>query len=376
MNPLAGIGGPVGLKGSDGPEIVARALTLGAVPEAPGKAVKALGKLEPIREEIQILTCPGDMGENEARQAGFAPEVIERLGGADAAGTLTTGRDTETAAAEMLARGVDLLLFVGGDGTARDVYRAVGGKLPALGIPAGVKIHSGVYGATPALGGEAALLFLSASPRVRLREAEVMDIDEEAFRADRVSARLYGYMLVPCERNLVQSAKAGSQRSEEADVCGIAADVVQNMEPDCCYFIGPGTTTRGIMELLGLKNTLLGVDVVCNKELVLSDANEAALLKLLEKTEPGRARIVVTAIGGQGHVFGRGNQQLSHRVIQQVGKENITVIATEGKLLGLQGKPLLADTGSDQLDRDLLGYVKVVTGLNRKTAYRIAGADE
>ncbi len=369
VNPLAGIGGRVGLKGSDGKEIVERAFALGAVPEAPLKAAKALERIKGLTDQIQILTYPGPMGEVTASQSGFSPVVLGRL-----EGTITTSEDTEKAAKEIQSAGADLILFAGGDGTARDLYRAIGGSLPVVGIPAGVKIHSAVYADTPAHAGDAAVLFLAGSGRIRLKEAEVMDIDEDAFRQDRVSARLYGYMTVPDARNLMQNAKAGSVGTEKETMISIASYIVTQMEEDVCYLIGPGTTTRAVMDMLGLENTLLGVDAVLNRRLVGSDLNEAGILELLDQMERKgvSAKIVVTVIGGQGYVFGRGNQQISHRVIARAGKENIIIAASESKMIALCGKPLLVDTGDARINEMISGYVKVITAMNRQMAYRIA----
>lgn len=368
INPLAGIGGRVGLKGSDGAEIVKKAFSLGAVPEAPAKAAKALERMKGLADQIRILTWPGPMGEAAALEAGFETKVLGALQGA-----VTTPEDTENAAKELLAAGAQLILFAGGDGTARNVYHVIRDKVPVIGIPAGVKIHSGVYADTPVHAGDAALLYLSGSARVQVKEAEVMDIDEEAFREDRLSARLYGYMLIPNVRNLMQSAKAGSVSSERDTMLSIASDIVSNMERNTCYIIGPGTTTRAVMDTLGIPNTLLGVDAVLNGELIGSDLNEAGLLALLDRMEEQGvpSKIVVTVIGGQGYVFGRGNQQLSHRVIRRVGKENIVIGATESKLIALNGKPLLVDTGDADVNQMLSGYVKVITAMNRKMAYRV-----
>ena len=207
-----------------------------------------------------------------------------------------------------------------------------------------------------------------------MKEAEVMDIDEEAFRQDRLSARLYGYMTVPNVRNLMQSAKAGSVSTENESMMSIASHIVTNMEPDVCYFVGPGTTMRCVMDLLGLSNTLLGVDAVLNKELIGSDLNEADLLRLLDEMENRGipVKVIVTVIGGQGYVFGRGNQQLSHRVLRRIGKENIIIGATESKMIALGGKPLLVDTGDTSVNEQLSGYVKVITSMNRQMVYRVA----
>jgi predicted polyphosphate/ATP-dependent NAD kinase len=382
INPLAGVGGKVGLKGSDGVETVRRALERGAEREAPRRAALALARLSRLRDWIEIVTCPGEMGADEARTCGFEPVVLEGLVGARWGevgvtlpdGTpLTTADDTMAAAAAMLDMGVDLLLFAGGDGTARDVCRVVGTRLACLGVPAGVKIHSAVYATTPASAGELAARFLHDRPAAAgLREAEVMDIDEDAFRSGRVSARLYGYLSVPFERAMVQSAKAGGCAGDAADLAAIAADVVNGMAPGVLYLLGPGTTTRAIAETLGLAKTLLGVDAVRDRRLVASDLTEAQIVDLLAAGGQG-ARIVVTVIGGQGHIFGRGNQQLSAEVIRRVGRENVIVVASQTKLLSLRGGPLLVDSGDPDLDASFAGYLRVVTQLGRRTMYRVAG---
>ena len=364
VNPVAGLGGRVGLKGSDGPEILLKALELGAVPEAPTRAAVAMTRLAPAAGRIEVLTWAGDMGENPATAAGLQSVVL----GASA-GPATRPEDTVEAAQRISAAGADLLLFAGGDGTARDIHRAVGDQSPVLGIPAGVKIHSAVYANNPRDAGDLALRFLTDRRRTRLKEVEVMDIDEEAFRENRVSAKLYGYLWAPYEKSLIQSAKAGSAEVEEAVLYAIASDVISNLDDRHVYFIGSGTTTRAIMDLLGLPNTLLGIDAVYRGNIVGRDLSENGLLKLLDQY-PGR--IVITVIGGQGHVFGRGNQQFSPKVIRRVGRDNIIITATMSKILGLRGKPIVVDTGDPALDQELSGYAKVVVGLGKRLAYRIA----
>ena len=302
VNPVAGMGGRVGLKGSDGEDIIRRAVELGAVKLSPGRAVEALRRIARIRERVEVVTYPGEMGEDEAREAGLRPTVIGNIARGN-----TTRVDTIKAARSMAEMGVDLILFAGGDGTARDLVEAVDGDVPVLGIPAGVKIHSGVFAINPADAGELAALYLEGGT-VKLRELEVMDIDEEAFRDNRLSARLYGYLKVPYVEAMVQNTKSGSATTDEFSLEGIAADIVDGMGRGVLYVLGPGTTVRPIAERLGLPKTLLGVDAVLNGELVAADANEERLLELIDGRE---ARIVVTVIGGQGFVFGRGNQQLS-----------------------------------------------------------------
>ena len=401
VNPVAGIGGRVGLKGSDGADIVRRALELGAVRESPRRAQLALERIARLREHLEVLTWPGEMGEDEARAAGFEPTVVgspaarPRLSDsrrdepavgvgpvANGVGGLvaTTAADTRTAARDLVAAGVDLLLFAGGDGTARDILDAVGEAVAALGIPAGVKIHSAVYANTPAAAGDLVALYLhDRPPAAPLREAEVMDIDEEAFRDGRVSARLYGYLRVPYQRTLVQSAKAGGVAGDEETMHAISSDVVNEMLGDVLYIVGSGTTMRAVTDRLGLPKTLLGVDAVRNGELVGADLSEAQIVELLDRYgggQPGgaapRARIVITVIGGQGHIFGRGNQQLSPRVIRRVGRRHVILVASQSKLLTLEGRPLMLDTGDPALDAELAGYIKVVTGLGERIMYKVS----
>ena len=362
VNPIAGMGGRVGLKGSDGQDILEKAMELGAVPTSPHRAVEGLRIISSIKDIIEIITYPHEMGEDEARECGFEPKVI----GSIEKGR-TTAYDTLNAAREMLDLGVDLILFSGGDGTARDIYEAVRGEVPVLGIPAGVKIHSGVFAINPATAGDLAVKYLKGEQTV-LRESEVMDIDERAYREDRLSARLYGYLMVPYEKTMVQSSKEGSGAQEESSLEAIAKEITDNILDDHLYIIGPGTTTRPITEKLGLKKTLLGVDVIRSGKMVAADANESRLLGLIEGA---KAKIVVTVIGGQGFVFGRGNQQISPEVIRKVGKENIVIVATPGKLASLRGKPLLVDTGDAELDRELSGYYRVITGFGRRAVYRV-----
>ena len=365
VNPIAGMGGRCGLKGTDGAGILAQARALGAEPEAPGRAELAVSRLAPLRDEIEILTISGDMGENEARAAGFTPTV---LFGTD--GQTTTSDDTRRAAAAMVAAGVDLILFAGGDGTARDVYAAAGPDAVCLGVPAGCKIHSGVYGINPRNAGELAALYLQGKV-TKVKQAEVMDIDEEAFRLGRVSAELFGYLTVPRDEARVQGGKAGRTASDENALDAITFGLLDRMDPETLYLLGTGSTVFGIKQRLGIAGTLLGVDVVRNRQLVAADVTEHQLLDLLGPPGSTPARIVVTVIGGQGYIFGRGNQQFSPRVIERVGRENITVVATRQKLAALGGRPLLVDTGSEQTNELLSGYVRVLTGYDDEIAVRV-----
>lgn len=363
VNPVAGIGGRVGLKGSDGPDILHQARALGAQPESPSRAIQALQAIARLKDSLAVITYPEEMGEQECLAAGLTPTVIGSIRSGH-----TSPDDTQAAARAMAELGVELIMFAGGDGTARNIYNAVGDRVPVLGIPAGVKIHSAVYAVTPRSAGEVAAMFLQGQ-LMKIREAEVMDIDEAAFREGVVAARLYGFLRVPEENRYVQSVKAGGLHVEEAQLRGIATQVVERMCADDRHFlIGPGTTTRAVMQLLGLENTLLGVDVVHQKQLVLRDAGESALLQTINGHG---AVIVVTVIGGQGHILGRGNQQLSPKVIRAVGRANIMVVATQEKLASLAGRPLLVDTGDAELNEQLSGYIRVVTGYGQTVMYKL-----
>ena len=316
-----------------------------------------------MKKYISLYTSAGVMGEDEAKAIGFLPSLVigERR-------ELTTAEDTKRAAEYMAREGVDLMAFCGGDGTARDLAQAINMKIPVLGIPAGVKMHSAVFSINPREAARIVVKFFSGE--ISTKEAEVMDIDENEFRKGRLSARLYGYLLVPFEEFLVQQVKASSPQTEDEveNQKAIAKQVSEEMKDDWLYIIGPGTTTRAVSEALGLEKTLLGVDAMYGRKLLAKDANEKQLLQLMKGK---KTAIIVTPIGGQAYVFGRGNQQISPAVIEKAGKENITVIATKRKLLTLEPRRLLVDTGSNGLDEKLRGYVKVVTGYREETVIRI-----
>ena len=362
VNPVAGMGGKVGLKGTDGRETFERALRLGARPVAPARAVEALKSLAGMRDELEIITCPGEMGESEAIGAGLKADVIGRIGEG------TNAEDTKRAAREMVEKGVDILLFAGGDGTARDVCGAIDREVIVLGIPTVVKMHSAVFAIGAKHAGEIVLRYLGGDPLVSVHDAEVMDIDEEAFRMNRLSARLYGFLKVPYCEFLVQDAKAGSLDWERGALEGIEQEIIDGMEEGCFYIVGPGTTTIGLVERFGYEKTLLGVDIIYDKKLVARDVNEK---EILETIDTRRAKIIVTVIGGQGFIFGRGNQQISAEVIRKVGKENIMVVATKGKILSLKGRPLLVDTGDEEVNMMLRGYMRVITDHRRSMICKV-----
>jgi len=362
INPVAGIGGKVGLKGSDGTEIQKRARELGAVPRAGSRAADALRILGETTQEVEIFTPPGEMGADVVREVGYESKIIGNITPGE-----TTAEDTIKAARGMVELKVDLLLFAGGDGTARDIYQGVGDQVPVVGIPAGVKIHSAVFATHPRAAGDLCTEYFS-SRSLNLREAEVIDLDEEAYRQGVITTRLYGYLMVPNHRRWVQNKKTPSPATEHAQMEAIAWDVVENMHPDWIYILGPGTTTRVVANRLGFEKTLVGVDVVTKDRSVALNVNEQQLLELVEAA---RAQIVITPIGGQGFLFGRGNQPISPQVIKKVGADNINVVCTPGKLHTFAGRPLLVDTGDLDLDTQLAGHISITTGYQERAVYRI-----
>lgn len=395
INPVAGMGGSVGLKGTD--HVVEEALRRGAVPGSEKRAETALRELLPYKDELLVCTGAGHMGGELARRMGFRTEVFSAgkdTGAADApadtADTVisadlktpadidipaasafcfaTAGSDTIALGKRLLNEQADLLLFAGGDGTARDIYQAVGTELVCVGIPAGVKIHSPVYAKNPGAAGKLAAMWMSGWIK-RYEEKEVLDIDEDAYRSGHINTALYGYLKIPAERALTQNRKAPTPLSDEAAIESIAYEVTDHMEPDVVYLVGAGTTTRGVMKKLGLPNTLIGVDVVENGKVLENDAYGE---RILSHIRGKRAKLILTVTGGQGFLFGRGNQQLTPEVIRTVGKENLIILATSSKLAELRGNPLLVDTGDDALNEELCGYYRVITGYKEYTVCRVA----
>ena len=361
VNPVAGLGGTVALKGSDGAHTAAKAIELGAEPKANSRTKAALEVLLPYKERLIIYTVNGDMGEQTAKALGFKVEVVYN------SAVITTPDDTEQAAKVLKDFGVDLVLFAGGDGTARNICHAIEDTIPVLGIPAGCKIHSGVYAITPKAAGRVVEMLVKGE-LVTLADADVMDIDEDAFRQGTVKAKRYGEMQTPSEVRYMQAVKNGGKETDELVLADIAAHVVSQMDEDTFYIMGSGSTVEAIMEEMGLENTLLGVDLIKDQTLVAQDLTAKQLLEL---THDQSTKLVITLIGGQGHIFGRGNQQLSPALIRAIGKENIIVVATKTKLQALNSRPLICDTGDSELDDELTGYIKVTTGFNDHIMYAV-----
>ena len=349
VNPVAGMGGSVGLKGTDG-EMYQQALSLGAEPVTP-KRTKVLLRYIKHKDTIAFLVAPGKMGEQHIADFDVSSTVIGEIG------ETTAPEDTKRIARKMVTQGAELLIFVGGDGTARDIYDAIGADVPVVGVPSGVKVFSAAFALSARAAAEMVNAFVAGAG---VTEEEVLDIDEEAFRDNRLASRLYGYLLVPEVRRFLQPGKTASNVSPSSAVSKqeIAAYVVEELAPDTLYLLGPGTTLRAITDELGLSKTLLGVDAVHAGELVGEDINERDILHLLERYE--RRKIIVTPIGGNGFIFGRGSKQFTPTVIREVGWKNVIVVSTRRKLRDLDC--LRVDTGDIVLDEEISGYIEVTVG--------------
>ena len=352
INPIAGMGGPVGLKGTDG--LAEKAIAMGARPRAMERARACLDHLSREKDAIHFLTASGSMGESSLKECGLDYEVVY------SPLPVTSSRDTIRTCQAFLDKGANLILFCGGDGTARDVA-GIAGSTPILAIPAGVKMHSGVFAASPQAAADLVIRFLNGE--LNLRDTEIVDVDEELYRAGILQTKLYALAKTPYLPVLVAERKRiyiSDQEDEFKDQIALFAS--EFMRDGSAYIIGAGTTTSRIADILGLEKTLLGVDVVKDGRLMITDASEQDLLELLDRET--RVMIIISPIGAQGFILGRGNQQLSAEVIRRVGIDKLIIISTPHKLAEIPY--LLVDTGDEDLDESLAGMRQVVTG------YRIA----
>ncbi len=362
VNPLAGLGGRVGLKGSDGVATLTEARRRGAEPVAGERARRALRALRQEGFAGVLVAAAGAMGAEAARDEGLSVEVVGEVHDP------TTAEDTRQAAGAMCRAGCDLIVFAGGDGTARDIHAVVGQDRPMVGIPTGVKMHSGVFATGPEAAGRLAARF-AARAGMELEPREIMDIDEAALRRGHLSGRLYGYGLVPCERQLLQAPKRGGASDDAAAIAAAAREIAGGLDPGTAYVVGPGSSAKQVLVALGIETNILGVDVIAGRRLIGSDLGEADILRL---TQGRPLHIIVGVTGGQGFVFGRGNQPLSPAVIRRAGKDGLTIIAGAGKLIALAEPRLIVDTGDPGLDAALAGYRRIVTGAGEEMVMRLA----
>ena len=365
VNPLAGIGGPAGLKGSDRTDTFEIAIQRGGKSLVAQRVSDMLVALDESDHDIEIVTASGAMGADicSSSLSNLSYQSIVTVPQA------TSSQDTYNVAKLMVEQKVDLLVFAGGDGTARDIYKAVGERQTVLGLPAGVKMHSGVFAVTP----KAVVSVIDSMMSHRLvaaRMAEVRDIDEEAFSKGRVSTQYYGEMLIPDDQLLVQCVKCSGLVDDQLMLDELTAYVSEEIDQDTLYILGSGGTLKALKDSLGVTDpTLLGVDVWYQGDVLLRDAHESLIYELIKAHK--QVRIILSIIGGQGIVLGRGNQQISPRIIRAIGIENIQLISTQSKILALDGRPLRIDSGSDELDKDLSGFHKIICGYEDALLYEI-----
>ncbi len=360
VNPVAGLGGPTAFKGSDGVEIQAAALAKGAVPLALSRMRTAIEAMRPYMGVMRFKTWGGDMGA-AAFGSGFD---VTTLGEPP---DPTTASDTRAAVVALVDSGIDVLLFAGGDGTARDIMDVLGNSLPVLGVPAGVKMHSGVFAITPADAAEV-IVRLARGQMVALIDAEVRDIDEAALRCGRVDSRHYGYLRVPEASGFVAHMKSSGRENEELvrlDIARYVADQIRS-KPGTVV-LGPGSTVAAIKSELGIEPTLLGFDVVNGERLVAADADARTLEQLVDES----SIVVLSFTGGQGFLIGRGNQQLSPAVLRRLKRDNLWIVATRTKLDALDGEPLRVDTSDVDLDARFFGVQPIIVGDDDILLYRV-----
>lgn len=356
INPVAGMGGKVGLKGTD--NVLKLAIDKGAEPVAPKRAVEFLLKLKEseANAKIEVATCPGVMGQNEAEEAGFSVHVLPM-----SIGEQTTAADTKKAVRLLTAKKADLIVFVGGDGTASDIMdamRGAPGQVPVLGVPSGVKMYSGIFAVSPTDAADVVLAF--AQNQAEVTEFEIMDADEEAIRNDVFKVKLKGLLRGPFLPAHVQGSKQISPETtdERENQIATAKFIIEEMQQGATYILGPGTTVKRIAEMLGVNKTVLGVDIF-KKGRVALDVNEK---RILEEVDDWHGTwIVLSPIGHQGILVGRGNQQISPKIIKLVGKDRIIVAATNNKIQSIEGNVLRVDTGDAEVDAMLRGFIRVVT---------------
>ncbi|MFO8143441.1 MAG: ATP-NAD kinase family protein [Dehalococcoidales bacterium] len=360
VNPVAGMGGSVGLKGTDG-EMYSKAIEMGASPVTPLRAAAFLSNLK-HRHGFMLLAGPGKMGEDVARDSGIEYRVLSSIDG-----ETVTADDTRRIGREMSDE-ADLIVFVGGDGTARDICDAVGMKTPVIGVPSGVKMFGSVFAVNAVAAAEIVDSFLEGDTGVS--EKEVLDIDEEAYRQGRLDSRLYGYLRVPEVTGLVQSGKEAtvSNESSQENQAEIARYIIEDMEEEVLYLLGAGTTTAAIAKMLGLEKTLLGVDAIYNHRLVADNLNEKKMLELIGHYP--RVKIIISPIGGNAFIFGRGNQEFSPAVLKRVRRDDIVVVATRDKMKGVLC--LRVDTNDSEVDGKLRGFMRVVTHYNEEVLIEVA----
>ena len=359
VNPDAGLGGRLGFKGSDGRAAEARAA--GAEDRAGPRMQQCLEKLSELaREPIEILAWDGRMGGD------WIP------GEYTSTGTTPKKTDASSTSDFIKAHSPDLFLYAGGDGTTRDIVEALGDReIPLVGVPGGVKMHSGCFATTPKAAAEVVWSFFTGD--LMVARTEVMDLDEEVYRKGEWKVRMYGEAFTPASPRWMQGAKEQVQRESEEETLEAMSSHIANLveeNHDLMLVWGSGGTLRQISKQIGHDSTLLGIDIQ-HAGKMYNDLNEKGLLEIINGHE-GEIKLLLSPMGGQGFLIGRGNLQLSPDVLRAIGIDNILGIATPAKLLGLN--ELRIDTGDETLDAEIRAkkYLKVLQGYRTTRVIRVA----
>ena len=356
INPIAGMGGKVGLKGTD--NVVQKAIDMGAEPSSPGRALAALLSISPTIIS-ELLVYGSNMGEEVALKAGFKPIVVGYP-----QNKKTSVADTQNSIQSFVSQKVDLVLFAGGDGTAVDISHTLDelkSDIPFLGIPSGVKVYSSVFANSPQDVGS----ILSSYSTTELRE--IMDLDEAAYRQGKLVPHLHSIRPVPLSTEL-QSSKQLLGGTVEGAIEGLLSE----FSPNVTYILGPGGTLHQLKKEIGFEGTLLGVDIwqthsskdqnssnssslplSISGTVIVKDANESDILSSLTDTNV----VIVSPIGGQGFILGRGNGQISPSVLEHC---TIKLIGSRNKLDAID--VLRVDSGDQNIDSTIQGWHRVHIG--------------
>ena len=362
VNPDAGLGGRLGLKGADGQAKLAR--SMGAEDRSGPRMKAMLEHFSSIHrasfDEISWVTSEGRMGTDwlPESEIGSINTVHSSSGGTSAA-------DTQDAVNALLGSEIDLLVYAGGDGTTRDVVAALetaeSSETPVIGVPTGVKMHSGCFAASPKAAAEALSSWLIGD--LLLASTEVLDLDEDLYRQGKWVVRLYAEAMTPSSPRWMQGSKQRVEVSGEEDTTEGLADHIREIlvTDDRMIIWGSGGTLRKIGEMNGFEPTTLGIDATTGKEQVGTDLSESDLLELLSEHD-GPTTLLLSPMGGQGFLIGRGNLQLSPQVLRLIGIDNILGVVTPAKLLSV--RKLRIETGDSELDAEFaaMRYMKVLQG--------------
>jgi predicted polyphosphate/ATP-dependent NAD kinase len=369
VNPDAGLGGRLGFKGSDGRAKEAR--EAGAVDRAGPRMQQCISNFKELlasslnRMDVSpiIVAWSGRMGGDWL--AGFDYEQRKE------SPTESTAQDTSNLVHDLLKAEVDVILYAGGDGTTRDIVNALNGnETPLIGVPGGVKMHSGCFATTPKASAEVLLAFLQGDLMVAI--TEVMDLDEEIYQKGEWKVRMYGEAWTPSSPRFMQGAKEQVERASESETIEGLANHIGNLiedEPELMVIWGSGGTLRRMGEHLDVELTLLGIDIQ-HRGVIHSDLNEQQLLHHLKEYE-GPRLLLLSPMGGQGFLIGRGNLQLSPDVLRAIGFQSILGVATPSKLLGLSSVRI--DTGDPSLDEEYQKrrFIKLLQGYRTTRVIRI-----